>query len=296
MLQQHLPHGRHGGGERHALGLDQFVHRGAVELLARHHHLAAHRRAGERQPPGVGVEHRHHRQHHVAGRQPHHVMLQRDQRVQEVGAVRVEHALRVAGRAGGVAETGRRLLVEPAPFAVFAVLLDQGLETERAVQADAGHVALVGHHDHRLDALHVGAPFDDGRQEGKVGEEDLILGVADDVAELVGEQPRVQRVAHRADPHDRVPGLHVAAGVPGQRRDPVAGLHAQPLERVGESLGPRADVGVGGADDRSFDRTGDDLTPAVPVGGVVEQFVQRQRPVLHQAQHQLSSKVISVLV
>ena len=64
------------------------------------------------------------------------------------------------------------LLVEAAPGAVGGVLLDQGLEAERAVEADARHVALVGQHDDRLDRRHVGAVLDEGRQEGEVGEDD----------------------------------------------------------------------------------------------------------------------------
>ena len=153
-------------------------------------------------------------------RQAHHVGLQRDQRVQEVGAVRVEHALGIAGGAGGVAEAAGGVLVEAAPDAVRAVLPRSGSRSRaRRRRPTLGHVALVGHDDDVLDLRHARR----GARSGSAGrcrsvKRILILGVVDDVAELVGEQPRVQRVADRADAHDRVPGLDVAAGVPGQRR------------------------------------------------------------------------------
>jgi len=35
---------------------------------------------------------------------------------------------------------------------------------------------------------HPGAMLDQGRQEGQIGEDDPILGVIDDVAELIGDR------------------------------------------------------------------------------------------------------------
>ena len=59
-----------------------------------------------------------------------------------------------------------------------------------------------------------------------------VFGVVDDVGDLLGEQARVERVVDRADAHDAVPGLQVAPGVPGQRRDAVAELDAVPVEAL----------------------------------------------------------------
>jgi hypothetical protein len=136
-----------------------------------------------------------------------------------------------------------------------------------------------------LDRRHLVPVLEQDRQEGQVGEEDLILGVVDDVAELLGEQPRVQGVADRPDPHDPVPGLDMPRGVPGQRRHPVAALHAESLQGIGQPLGAGVDPAIGRAHDRALDRAADDLAVAVPVPGVVEDLVDRQRPVLHQPKH-----------
>jgi hypothetical protein len=109
--------------------------------------------------------------------------------------------------------------------------------------------------------------------------------VVDDVAELLGEKSRVQRVAHGSDAHDRVPALQVASRVPGQRRHPIALLHAQAEQRVGEPPRALVDLAIGGPDNRPFDGARDHLGLAMPVLRVLEDPIQRQRPILNSAKH-----------
>ncbi len=65
IVQQRQLNGRHAGDERHPVAFDQFVEIGAVELRPRHHQFRAAHRRNERDRPGVGVEHRRDRHHHV---------------------------------------------------------------------------------------------------------------------------------------------------------------------------------------------------------------------------------------
>ncbi|KAK0329058.1 hypothetical protein LTR94_038299, partial [Friedmanniomyces endolithicus] len=65
--------------------------------------------------------------------------------------------------------------------------------------------------------------------------------MVDDIAELVGEQARIERVAHRAHAHDREPRFEMARIVPGHGGDPVAATDAQGGERGGQAPCPRAD-------------------------------------------------------
>ena len=51
-----------------------------------------------------------------------------------------------------------------------------------------------------------------------------------DPGDLLGEEPRVERVVDGADAHDAVPGLDMARRVPGQRRDAVAEREAVTLK------------------------------------------------------------------
>lgn len=75
----------------------------------------------------------------------------------------------------------------------------------------------------------------------------------------------------------------MALRVPGQGRDTVAGPDAQFEQRVGQAPRPRVQSRVRGADDRPFDAAGDDLALPMPARRVIENAIDGQGPVLHQA-------------
>ena len=88
------------------------------------------------------------------------------------------------------------------------------------------------------------------RQQHLVDEHGAVVRVVDDVGELVGVEAEVERVEHAAHQRDAEVGFEVRTVVPAERRDAVAGLDAESMQRAGEA--PRADreVGVGVAMDR----------------------------------------------
>src|SRR3546814_17046829 len=61
-----------------------------------------------------------------------------------------------------------------------------------------------------------------------------ILGMVGYINQLVVEQPRIDRVDDPAHADRPIPGGEVMAVVHRQRRDPLAGLAAQPFKRLGE--------------------------------------------------------------
>jgi hypothetical protein len=136
--------------------------------------------------------------------------------------VRIHDALRVTGRAGRVTHARRVVFIDLDPLEVFAGLCNEILITDRIRQAGLRHVRAVGHDDDAFEGLERRCELLDQRHERKVREQILIFRVVRDVDQLLGEEPRVQRVAHRAQAHDPVPSLDVAVRVPGQRRDDVA--------------------------------------------------------------------------
>ena len=285
MCNEHQPDRRHRGGERHLAGVEQFVDRGAVELGAGKHQRRAGERRRERQRPAVGVEQRHHRHHHVARRDALGVRQRRHEGVQHVGAVRIEHALRIAGGAGGVAHAGRGVFVEAFPGEIGIDLADPVLVGDRVLQRRLRHVRGVGEHDVALDGRQLVGDLFQQRHEGEVDHHHAVLGVIDDPDDLVGKQPRVDGVIDRADAEDAVPGFHVPPGVPGQRRHPVAELDAvlvQPLRHLERAL---ADLPVVRRVDRAFDRARDDRPAAVLDRGMVDDAMAQQRPILHQTEH-----------
>jgi hypothetical protein len=86
-------------------------------------------------------------------------------------------------------------------------------------------------------------PFEGGQQR-IVDADDLVLGVVGDPGDLLGVQPDVQRVQHRAHARHREVQLEVAPGVPGERPHPVARPHADGAQRVGETGAPLSEVRV----------------------------------------------------
>ena len=115
VLQHAHPDRRHAAGDRDALALKEIDDAGGVEVRARHHHLRADHRRGERHAPGVGVEHRHDRHHRVALAEAHAVDLSSRPSVCSTSA-RCEYSTpfglpvvpgRVAHRGGGAARRDR---------------------------------------------------------------------------------------------------------------------------------------------------------------------------------------------
>ena len=69
-----------------------------------------------------------------------------------------------------------------------------------------------------------------------------------------------------------------------QRRDAVAGLDAEPLERLGHAPGIVGDALPVGPDGRSVGPGGDDLARAMLALGMVDQPHDPQRKILHCAE------------
>ena len=74
------------------------------------------------------------------------------------------------------------------------------------------------------------------RQQLPVDDDRLVAGVRRDVREVGRVQAEVQRVQDEAAARDAEVALVVLVVVPRERRDAVAGLEAEVLERDGELL------------------------------------------------------------
>ena len=267
VLQQAQPDRGHAGRHGDLLGFEQPVHAGPVQAGARKHDLAADQRAGIRQAPGVGVEHRHHRHDHVSGRQVHGVGQAGRIGVQNGRAMRVDHALGVAGRARGVAQRRGRGLVELGPLVVVGVAVDQVLVAQQLERRGLRHVRLVGHRDPPAHALAMRRDALDQLQEGQVEEYVLVLGVIDDVDDLLREQARIDGVTDGAAARGGVVDLEVAEAVPGERADAVGRSHPEGAQRVGKLARAPVRVPVGVAVDAAFDQARDDLgVPMIALG------------------------------
>ncbi len=157
--------------------------------------------------------------------------------------MRVEDALRLAGRAGRVAERRRLALGD------LRVLERRvGRVGEELLIAD--RVREIGrplpHDDVARDARQAIRDRGKARRERVIDEDHAVLSVVDHVREVVGVKADVERVQDRAGAGDREVALEVALAVPGERADPLALLDAETTERVREAVDPRRDLRVGG--------------------------------------------------
>ena len=71
-----------------------------------------------------------------------------------------------------------------------------------------------------------------------VDEDDLVLGVVDDVDELLRGQPEVEGMQHPAGAGRGEVEFQVAGGVPREGGDPALGADAQCVEHAAEPAGP----------------------------------------------------------
>ena len=188
--------------------------------------------AGVRVAPGVRVEHRHDREQRLL---LGHVQAERrrerlPERVQDGGAVRVEDALRHPGRAARVAHGRGGVLVQLRILVVVRVGPREQLLVGVLDDEDVLDLRLV------LELL-------PERQQRLVDDHGLVARVRRDVAEVVRVQPQVERVQDEAAARDPEVRLEVLVVVPAERRDAVAGLEAEPLQRDRELPRPLAEVG-----------------------------------------------------
>ena len=128
-----------------------------------------------------------------------------------------------------------------------------------------------------------------------VDEDHLVLGVVDDVGELLGEQPDVERVQHPAAARRGEVELEVAGGVPAEGGDPAVGARCR---------GRRARRRGGGCARPTRRRCARSMPAAVAVtislsgkrrSARCEEVRQRERAVLHQALHRAIPLVCVVI-
>ena len=84
----------------------------------------------------------------------------------------------------------------------------------------------VAQHHVAFDAGQLVGEFFQQRNECQIGQHQAIPGVICDPGDLIGKQPRIDGVDHRAHAGHRVVELEVAIAVPGKRSDAIAQLHA----------------------------------------------------------------------
>ncbi len=137
--------------------------------------------------------------------------------MQDRGTIGKKHTLRVAGRAGGIAQARGCPFVELRPLVIPVLARDQLLVAQQVRQIDLRHAGAVRHRHPALDALARRGEFLRERRERQVEKDVAVLRVVDDEHQLLRKEPRIDRVDHGAHAGDAVVELEVAEAVPGER-------------------------------------------------------------------------------
>ena len=118
-------------------------------------------------------------------------------------------------------------------------------------------------------------------QQVRAGDEEATPGLGRHLGELGAGQARVERVAHRADAHDRVERLEMGLGVPGKGCHPIPERDIEFHQNRGHTLTSRLERGVANPVHRAAGTARHHLRPRMPLRGMVEKPVERQREILH---------------
>ncbi len=194
----------------------------------------------------------------------------------------VEHALRVAGGARGVAENRPGVLVELRPVGERRRVGDQRFIAQRADRARLGALR-IGQHDEGMDALQLRAQAFDQGQEVAIEQQHAAAGVVERIDDLLVGQPRIGGVQHGADAGHGEEQLEVTVGVPGQGGNHVARPHAKTVQHRGGLAGASGQARVVIAPQGFVDQPRDDFPVAVGHGGVGEDGAEHQRGLLHRS-------------
>ncbi len=195
----------------------------------------------------------------------------------------IHNPLRLPRRARGVAHGGRVALVQNRPVVDSRASANEFLVRRDGCELSVGGGA-IGHHDELLDAFQVLGDALQRRHDRSVDEDDPVVGVVDHELQVLGEEPRVEGVQHRARAGHREIELEVTVVVPGQGADPVPGADSQLPERMRQLGHPAAEVRVGVAVTAGF-TPGHDLLPGEQGGRPPEEVLECQRKVRHRATH-----------
>ena len=96
------------------------------------------------------------------------------------------------------------------------------------------HRAGIAHADPMFNRRAIGGYGLNNGTECRVKEDGRVFGVANHPGDLFRVQPRVDGVHNRADTGNRIVNLDMAVIIPGDRGDPVTGLHACGNQSIGQ--------------------------------------------------------------
>lgn len=197
----------------------------------------------------------------------------------------VGNTFRITGGARRVTHCGGGTLVDLGPVELDGLLGDQRfvrMHLHAVGSVDA--VGRVAGDDDVLDGGELRKLWVEQRQQRRVDDDDLVLGVVRHVDQLLGEESDVEGVQHRAHRRHGQVGLEVFGVVPHEGRHALVAVDAESAQCVCQLCATSSDIGVA-TTPRAVSGPGHDLGIAVDRAAVAQDLRDLQRCVLHCALH-----------
>ena len=189
------------------------------------------------------MEHRHNHQHPIAFAQGDVGSAGDHHRMHIGAAMAIHHTFRVSGGSAGVTHghtgslvhvgIGKARRLGSQQFVVVQGRTEQG-RVDRAA------------HDDVFDRRQLIADPSKQRSDRGVNDDHLVPSVVDDIGELLGKEPNVQRVKHRSHTRNRQVGLHVRLVVPHKGANSISVTDSQTGKCGGQLISPIGNFGEGG--------------------------------------------------
>jgi hypothetical protein len=145
--------------------------------------------------------------------------------------------------------------------------------------------SLLATDDDQLpDARYAVANLLEDREKRLVDEDDAVVGVGDDVRQIVRGEPQIQRMQHSTRARDREVEFQVLVRIPAERAHALAALDAYFQQRMSQPVRPGIIVAVTIAVGAALDARGDLFVRKKPPCAL-EEMLQGQRIVHHQPVH-----------
>ena len=148
-----------------------------------------------------------------------------------------------------------------------------------------GKLVLATKRDPAAHKRQAGGERFDERRKNRVEEHIRVFRVMHDVLDLVGKEPRIDRVQNASRAGYAIIDFQMAPAVPGEGRDAIAVTCPQRVERVRDAFGARGDFSIVRAMNRPFRVARYDLAAAMPGRGVIDEARNQKRTALHQPEH-----------
>ena len=223
--------------------------------------------------PAIGVKHGRDREDHIAAAQSPNVGRAAHQGMQNRRAVRIDHALGLAGGARGVAHGHRVVFMVRHVLKLIAI----GLFQKRFIvkKRRCNRCPRKREHDDFFKPT-LTLELRQQRQQHIVHHQKAVFRVIGDPGDFVRCQAQIQGVHHPACSGYAEIALQVRMVVPTERGHPVARLQAQVQQGLAQFAGPGVKRAIAMAAQRFVGQTRDDLVAGKQVPGAVQQMVQRQ--------------------